>query len=160
MYTDSAVIRDYSHSHLQYRPINMSLRDLLADLLNTFVIRSYRPIRYLLLWSDAPLMFCQTVNVLFCIKFKAVRKPFSKQITAGMGWIITYTLFRFNIYVEIEKYPYMTGTQTGLLTILTEMLTISGLWCDMLDRNSPITPLVCWCFDRIPNTLLIPSGHT
>lgn len=45
---------DYSHSHLQYRPINMFLRDLLADLLNTFVIRSYRPVRCLLLWSDVP----------------------------------------------------------------------------------------------------------
>lgn len=66
----------------------------------------------------------------------------------------------FNIYVEIEKYPYVTGIQTGLLTILTEMLTVSRLWCDILDRNSPITPLVCRCFDRIPNTLLIPSGHT
>jgi len=29
----------------------------------------------------------------------------------------------------------MTGIQTGLLTILTEMLTISGLRCDTLDRN-------------------------
>lgn len=88
------------------------------------------------------LMFCQTVNVLSCIMFKAVRKPFSKQTTAGIGWIITDTLFSFNIYVEIEKYPYMTGIQTGLLTILTEMLTISGLRCDILDRNSPVTPLV------------------
>ncbi|MBA7641353.1 hypothetical protein ES703_49030 [subsurface metagenome] len=72
-------------------------------------------------------MFCQTVNVLFCIKFKAVRKLFSKQITAGIGLIIPDILFNFNIYVETEKYPYMTGIQTGLLTILTEMLTVSGL---------------------------------
>ena len=102
------------------------------------------------------LMFCQTVNVLSCIMFKAVRKPFSKQITAGVGWIIPNTLFNFNIYVEIEK----CDIQTGLPTILTEMLTVSGLWCDILDRNSPITPLVCRCFDRIPNTLLILSGQT
>ncbi len=106
------------------------------------------------------LMFCQPVNVLSCIIFGPVRKPFSRQITAGIGWNFRDTPFSFNIYIEIEKYPYMTGIQTGLLTILTEMLTVSGLWCDMLDHNSPITPLVCRCFDRIPNTLLIPSGHT
>ena len=48
----------------------------------------------------------------------------------------------------------------GTADNIDQVLTVSGLWCDILDRYSLITPLVCRCFDRIPNTLLIPSGQT
>ena len=66
---------------------------------------------------------------------------FTSKLQPELTELSPILFFKFNIYVEIEKNPYMTGIQPRLLTILTEMLTVSGLRCDILDQNSPVTSL-------------------